>query len=57
MLHRKIEAHKKEISPPTLVGKSEEVRSLKARFHKSGPLRIYRERSDRTYLFDYIDGG
>ena len=30
--------------------KSKEVRSLKARFHKSGPLWIYRERSDLTYF-------
>ena len=31
--------------------KFEEVRSLKARFHKSGPLWIYWERSDLTYFY------
>ena len=50
IVHREIEPHKKEISPPTLVGKYEEVRSLKARFHKSRPLWISRERSDQTYF-------
>ena len=32
------------------LNKHEEVRSLKASFHKSGPLWIYRERSDRNYF-------